>query len=105
MGQHELAGRLLNVILLFVRRSSYHRAVMNIPRPLLRALRILNARTFTAMVVAASSFLLPSVFAADPTGDLFVASFLTGDVTRLDGATGAIVYSVNQSQSTIHLAE
>ena len=57
------------------------------------------------MVIAASSFLLPSAFAADPTGDLFVASFLTGNVTRLDGATGTVVYSVNQSPSTINLTK
>jgi streptogramin lyase len=57
------------------------------------------------MVIAASSFLLPSASAADPTGDLFVASFITGNVTRLDGATGSVVYSVHQSPATINLAK
>jgi streptogramin lyase len=58
------------------------------------------------MVIAASSFLLAAVSsAADSTGDLFVASFATGNVTRLDGATGSVVYSVHQSPATINLAK
>jgi streptogramin lyase len=57
------------------------------------------------MVIAATTFLLHSAFGADPTGDLFVASFLTGNVTRLDGATGSVVYSVHQSPATINLAK
>src|SRR6476620_4609975 len=78
---------------------------MNTPRRLIRALRILRAQGLTAMVLVASSFLLSSAFATDPTGDLFVASFLTGNVTRLDGATGSVVYSVHQSPATINLAK
>jgi hypothetical protein len=37
--------------------------------------------------------------------DLLVASFTTGTVTRLDGATGATVYSVPQGTSTINMAQ
>jgi streptogramin lyase len=80
---------------------------MNTPRPFIRAWRALKAQFPTAiMLVAASLLFVPSsVRAADPTGDLFVASFTSGNVTRLDGATGTVVYSVNQGVSTINLAK
>jgi len=79
---------------------------MNIPRQLLRVLRVLKTQSLTAILLAASLFSLQSTLrAADATGDLFVASFVSGDVTRIDGASGATVYSVHQSPATINLAK
>jgi DNA-binding beta-propeller fold protein YncE len=37
--------------------------------------------------------------------DLFVTSFATGNITRIDGNTGAIIYSVSQGVSTINIAK
>src|SRR5262245_32156285 len=58
------------------------------------------------MRAALASFVWLSLWVAVATpaladGDLFVASFVTGKVTRLDGATGATVYAVSQGASTI----
>jgi streptogramin lyase len=79
---------------------------MNIPRKFVRALRALEARALTAVLLAVSLFSIPCTSrSADATNDLFVASFVTGNVTRIDGTTGATVYSVHQDNATINLAK
>jgi streptogramin lyase len=56
----------------------------------------------TSILMAVSLFVFVFKSGAD---DLFVASFLTGNITRIDGDTGAIVYSVPQGGSTINVAK
>jgi streptogramin lyase len=54
-------------------------------------------------------FPVPGTFAssawAQATNDLFIASFSTGHLTRLDGSTGATVYDVPQGTSLIDLVK
>ena len=79
---------------------------MKTPKSIARALRTFKAGSISVAVFAASLFCLPKESrSADPTNDLFVASFATGNVTRIDGTTGAEVYSVHQADATINLAK
>jgi DNA-binding beta-propeller fold protein YncE len=79
---------------------------MNTPTQIVRALRTLAARPLTAIVLAVSLLSpLSQTRSADPTNDLFVASFSSGNVTRINGTTGALVYAVSQGGSTISLAK
>ena len=54
-------------------------------------------------------FPVPGTFATSvwgqATNDLFIASFSTGHLTRLDGSTGATVYDVPQGTSLIDLVK
>lgn len=79
---------------------------MKIPGKLMWALRAAEERALTAILLAVSFFSVPLASkSADATNDLFVASFVTGNVTRIDGTTGATVYSVHQDNATINLAK
>ncbi len=63
-------------------------------------------QSLAASMIAALMFCLPvrsSVAAA--TGDLLVASFSQGSITRVDGVTGSTIYSVPLGTSAINLAE
>src|SRR6266700_3871262 len=72
----------------------------------IRAMHALKAHSIAAILAAVSLFSFPSdCQSADATNDLFVASFTTGNVTRIDGTSGATVYSVPQGGSTINLAK
>lgn len=57
------------------------------------------------LLVVLCTLLAGSARAQTATNDLFVASFSTGRVTRLDGTTGATVYEVPERAFTINLAK